>query len=210
MNGWWSCVLLILEVSWEKFADAEDLSPEIRRCWKMELLNYARSWNNDCKKKSYHTRQTVYSTAIVEMESRHPHPISTWKVRFFFVWKRQGCRQRCQVVLAASSLCIPGTWQIGGSTLSWHPMVLSHLRCQSKSARRNSRPAGEPGFRVHGHRLAERRGRWSLHRGFVRLAGVGLDFSFSWWVLGGWVDEFEWKIVKYCDHPMQIGINYIH
>ena len=75
-------------------------------------------------------------------------------------------------MLAASSPCILGTWQIGGSTLS------CHLRCQWKSARRNSRPAGEPGFRVHGHSLAERRGRWSLHRGFVRLAGVGWTFLF--------------------------------
>ena len=113
-------------------------------------------------------------------------------------------------MLAASSPCIPGTWQIGGSTLSWHPMVLSHLRCQSKSALRNSRPAGEPGFRVHGHRLAERRGRWSLHRGFVRLAGVGWTFLFFGGCLEDELMSLSEKKVKYCDHPMQIGITLTH
>eukprot|EP00435_Cladocopium_sp_Y103_P011930 s556_g3.t1 len=33
------------------------------------------------------------------------------------------------------------------------------------------RPPGDPGVRVHGHRLAQRRSRWGLRRGFLRLAG---------------------------------------
>ena len=33
------------------------------------------------------------------------------------------------------------------------------------------RPPGEPGLRVHGHRLPSRAARWVLHRGLLRLAG---------------------------------------